>query len=69
MLFLPSFWLVVPGSLGLVSVAQVNAAGASATELTGVAGLMLAIAVGMVLGTGTARMMRRAVHGVRSARA
>lgn len=56
-LFLPSFWLLVPGSLGLLSVAQLGSAPVLAADLTAVAGLMLAIALGMVLGTGGARLL------------
>ena len=55
-LFLPSFWLLVPGSLGLVSLTQLGAgtpvAGATALESTGIIG---SIALGLLIGTTAAR--------------
>lgn len=58
--FLPSFWLLVPGSLSLLSLTQYEAsplAAADATVLT--AGMMIAIALGVVVGASIARSLRR----------
>lgn len=58
-LFLPSFWLLVPGSVGLVSVAQLGLEPAlSAPTATLAAGVILAIALGLVVGTTLARVVR-----------
>ena len=47
--FMPSFWLLVPGSLGLIGVSQVAVGGtASWYDVVSVVG---AIAVGLLLGT------------------
>ncbi|MBD2758153.1 threonine/serine exporter family protein [Yimella sp. cx-573] len=58
-LFLPSFWLLVPGSVGLVSVAQLGLR----PELSGPTGslavsVILALALGLVVGTTFARLAR-----------
>lgn len=58
-LFLPSFWLLVPGSVGLVSVAQLGLepelSGPTATLAVSV---ILAIALGLVVGTTLSRVFR-----------
>lgn len=56
--FLPSFWLLVPGSLGVVSVAQLGLESslAGSTTLQAVS-VMCAIALGLLLGTTAARMV------------
>ena len=61
-LFLPSFWLLVPGSLGLVSVTQlsVNPHESWATALNA-ASIIISIALGLVFGTTVARFVRRRV--------
>ncbi|GAA3665969.1 uncharacterized membrane protein YjjP (DUF1212 family) [Yimella lutea] len=69
-LFLPSFWLLVPGSIGLVSVAQLGLE----PELSGptaalAAGVILAVALGLVIGTTLARLVRLAYVAARSRRA
>ena len=56
--FLPSFWLLVPGSLGLLGVSQfgldsANAAAATASAVVVVA----AIALGLIVGATTARAL------------
>lgn len=57
-LFLPSFWLLVPGSLGVVSLTQLGAgvtvAGATALQSTAMIG---AIALGLLVGTSAARVV------------
>lgn len=58
-LFLPSFWLLVPGSLGLVTVAQLGIdpreSWPTAMNATSV---IIAIALGLVFGTSAARALR-----------
>lgn len=65
-IFLPSFWLLVPGSVGLVSVAQLGLE----PELSGpnavlAVSVMLAIALGLVVGTTTSRVFRSAARRAR----
>ena len=56
--FLPSFWLLVPGSLGVVSVTQLGLeprlAGSTLLEA---ASVMCSIALGLIIGTTVARMV------------
>jgi uncharacterized membrane protein YjjP (DUF1212 family) len=66
--FLPSFWLLVPGSLGLLSTTQlaVDPAQAGATA-TGVFIVVCALALGLLVGSAVAqsvRGLRRRVHPV-----
>jgi uncharacterized membrane protein YjjP (DUF1212 family) len=68
--FLPSFWLLVPGSLGLLGVSEVATATASGTP-TGaqVPAVVLAIAVGLLVGSAVAntiRLLGRSVQRLRS---
>lgn len=61
-LFLPSFWLLVPGSVGLVSVAQLGREPSMSMETAGLAtSVILAIAVGLVVGTSIAKVVRSVV--------
>ncbi|HEY5822071.1 MAG TPA: threonine/serine exporter family protein [Propionibacteriaceae bacterium] len=64
--FLPSFWLLVPGSLGLVSTTQlaVNPAGEGANAV-GVVSVVCAIALGLLVGAAVARSIRGAVGRIR----
>ena len=57
--FLPAFWLLVPGSLGLVSSTQlaVNPASGPATAV-GVLTVMFAIATGLLVGAAIAQSVR-----------
>lgn len=57
--FLPSFWLLVPGSLGLVSVAQIESS-PTAGVLAAVEVLVIvaAIALGVLVGAGLAHPLR-----------
>lgn len=58
-LFLPSFWLLVPGSLGLVTVAQLGIdPHESWTTATRASASIIAIALGLVFGTSAARALR-----------
>ncbi|WP_162803115.1 threonine/serine exporter family protein [Ornithinimicrobium avium] len=63
--FLPSFWLLVPGSFGLISVTQLEvgpeAAFAAVVEVTLV---ILAIALGVVVGAALALPVRQAARRV-----
>ena len=64
--FLPSFWLLVPGSLGLLSSTQVAVdASGSAVTLTGVLGVVTAIALGLLVGAAVAQSVRGAVRRAR----
>ncbi len=57
--FLPSFWLLVPGSLGLVSVAQIESSPAAGVVAAAeVLVIVVAIALGVIVGAGLARPLR-----------
>jgi uncharacterized membrane protein YjjP (DUF1212 family) len=66
--FLPAFWLLVPGSLGLLSTTQlaVDASVAGGT-LTGVLGVVTAIALGLLVGSAVAQSVGGAVRRARRA--
>ncbi len=67
--FLPSFWLLVPGSLGLVSVAQIESAPtAGVVAATEVLVIVAAIALGVIVGAGLAHPMRDAARRLGPAR-
>lgn len=65
-IFLPSFWLLVPGSLGLLSVTQIgNGQGTAGETLVLACGMIVCIALGVVIGSSLAlsvRSMSRRVH-------
>ncbi len=64
--FLPAFWLLVPGSLGLVSTTQLAVqTGGSSAALTGVLGVVSGIALGLLVGAAIAQSLRRAVRRAR----
>lgn len=57
--FLPCFWLLVPGSLGLISVSQIEVgAGAAAQAVLEVTVVVVAIALGVMVGAALARPVR-----------
>jgi uncharacterized membrane protein YjjP (DUF1212 family)/uncharacterized membrane protein YjjB (DUF3815 family) len=57
--FLPSFWLLVPGSLGLIGVSEVAILpGDGATVGVDVVGVILAIAMGLLVGSVVSRALR-----------
>lgn len=61
--FLPSFWLLVPGSLGLVSVTQIEAGpGVAFGAVQAVTLVVVAIALGVVLGSALAVPLRGAAR-------
>lgn len=66
-LFLPSFWLLVPGSLGLVTVTQfgVHPQEAWPTAMTATS-VIIAIALGLVFGTNAARGVQVALRRTRA---
>ncbi|WP_375425085.1 threonine/serine exporter ThrE family protein [uncultured Friedmanniella sp.] len=67
--FLPAFWLLVPGSLGLVSTTQLAVStGVSASTLTGVLGVVSGIALGLLVGAALAQSLRRGLRRARHAR-
>ena len=59
-LFLPGFWLLIPGATGLIGITQVVGAHAStATSLLNFAGTILSVSAGVLMGTGCYRMLFR----------
>lgn len=63
--FLPSFWLLVPGSLGLISLTQFEiGAGAAALALVDVVIVVAAIALGVVVGSALAGPLRHVARQV-----
>jgi uncharacterized membrane protein YjjB (DUF3815 family) len=58
-LFLPAFWLLVPGSLGLVGVTELAAGRESATDVAlGVLGVVIAISLGLLVGSSLGSSLR-----------
>ena len=58
--FLPSFWLLVPGSLGLISMAQFEVGpGEAAIAVADVVVVVAAIALGVIVGAALAAPLRR----------
>jgi len=62
-LFLPAFWMLVPGSLGLLSVTEL-AFGPTGSPSAGfgVVELVAVIALGLLVGSVLARSLRTAIH-------
>jgi uncharacterized membrane protein YjjP (DUF1212 family) len=67
--FLPSFWLLVPGSLGVLSATELalDPGGATATVL-GVVTLVSALALGLLVGTAAAQSLRSVLRRARRIR-
>ena len=58
-LFLPAFWLLVPGSLGLVGVTELAAGRESASDVAlGVLGVAISISLGLLVGSSLGRSLR-----------
>ena len=58
-LFLPAFWLLVPGSLGLVGVTELVAGRESVTDVAlGLLGVAIAISLGLLVGSALGRALR-----------
>ncbi len=65
--FLPSFWLLVPGSLGLISTTQlVVDPGQATANAVDVFAVICAIALGLLVGTAIARSIRGVARSLRS---
>ena len=64
--FLPSFWLLVPGSLGLIGVSElaILSGGGSAVAVD-VVGVILAIVMGLLVGSAVSRAVRALVGRLR----
>lgn len=63
--FLPSFWLLVPGSLGLIGASEVAIVpGERSTVFLDVVGVILAIAMGLLVGSVASRALRALVGRV-----
>ena len=63
--FLPSFWLLVPGSLGLIGASEVAIVpGERSTVAFDVVGVILAIAMGLLVGSVVSRALRALVGRV-----
>jgi len=63
--FLPSFWLLVPGSIGLVSVTRIEVApDAAIGAVGGTTVIVAAIALGIVVGASLARPLRSVARRV-----
>ena len=67
--FLPSFWLLVPGSLGVLGATELalDPGGATAT-IVGVLAVVSALALGLLVGTAVAQSARGALRRARSHR-
>lgn len=60
--FLPSFWLLVPGSLGLLGVSQFSLQSAQGAGSFAVVSVVSAIAVGLIVGAACARALSALVQ-------
>ncbi|QYH36722.1 threonine/serine exporter ThrE family protein [Salinibacterium sp. M195] len=56
--FLPAFWLLVPGALGLVGVTELLGGGDSSSSLITMLGTMIAIALGVLIGLAASSTFR-----------
>ncbi|WP_151525258.1 threonine/serine ThrE exporter family protein [Serinicoccus kebangsaanensis] len=57
--FLPSFWLLVPGTVGLMGVSQVGVGSGGAATLLGAVGIVASIALGLLIGSALALPLSR----------
>lgn len=57
--FLPAFWLLVPGSLGLLGAAEIASGSGDITGVTMAITVMVAIAVGTLIGSSVGRALSR----------
>ena len=61
--FLPSFWLLVPGSLGLIGASEVAIVpGERSIVAFDVVGVILAIAMGLLVGSVVSRALRALIR-------
>lgn len=64
-IFLPAFWLLVPGTLGLLSLTQLsNGSQGARTVLVSVVGLTVALSLGLLVGSAAARPLPRVARRV-----
>lgn len=66
--FLPSFWLLVPGSLGVLAATQSAVDPTAQTDVLGVVGIVSAIALGLLLGSAIAQAIGGVLRQRRQAR-
>lgn len=57
--FLPSFWLLVPGTVGLMGVSQIGSGAGDTATLFGAVSIVSAIALGLLLGSALALPLSR----------
>ena len=57
--FLPSFWLLVPGTVGLIGVSQIGTGAAGSATLLGATTIVAAIALGLLVGSALALPVSR----------
>ena len=57
--YLPAFWLLVPGSLGLLSTVQLAAGEGDLSSITGTTAAMVSIVVGTLVGSAAGRALER----------
>ncbi|PZU46820.1 MAG: hypothetical protein DI571_04940 [Arsenicicoccus sp.] len=57
--FLPSFWLLVPGTVGLMGVTQIGSGSGDGATLIGAAGIVASIALGLLVGSALALPVAR----------
>lgn len=57
--FLPSFWLLVPGTLGLIGITQLGTSQAGMSAVINVINIVVTIALGLLVGTALARPLYR----------
>lgn len=58
-IFLPSFWLLVPGTLGVIGITQIGTNQAGSSDVIGVVAIIITIALGLLIGTAMARPLLR----------
>lgn len=57
--FLPSFWLLVPGTVGLMGVSQIGSGSGDGATLVGAVGIVASIALGLLVGSALALPVSR----------
>ena len=57
--FLPSFWLLVPGTVGLMGVSQIGVGTGDGATLLGTVGIVASIALGLLIGSALAPPVSR----------
>lgn len=62
--FLPSFWLLVPGTLGLMGITTIGLGTGRADAVISVLGLITSIALGLLVGSAFTLPLRRLARGI-----